>query len=68
MAGQLYNNLNYSSQIPASQILESGHLNRQQYLQIVSVLLSNQKLADEEKTQLVRLLDQVYARRLKIID
>ena len=47
-------------------ILGSGHISRQEYLHLASVLLSNQKATDKERRQINRIFDSIQTGRVKL--
>jgi hypothetical protein len=49
-------------------IIEAGHMNRQQYLQLSSAILSDQKMTDDERRQINRIFDYIQVGRLRLIN
>lgn len=49
-------------------ILNTGQLSRLEHLQLVTTLLSDYKVTDEERSQLNRVFDELQIHRLKIVD
>jgi hypothetical protein len=49
-------------------IINSAHLSRQEYLQLVTTFLSDYKVTDEERRQINRIFDDLQIGRLKIVD
>ncbi len=49
-------------------IINSAHLSRQEYLQLVTTFLSDYKVTDEERRQINRIFDDLQISRLKIVD
>jgi hypothetical protein len=49
-------------------ISNSGQLTRQEYLQLVTLLLSNQKLSETDRRKINQVFDQVQAGELRLIE
>ncbi len=49
-------------------ILTAGQLNRWQYLNLMSAILSNRELSDTDRRQINRIFDYVQTGRLKLIN
>jgi hypothetical protein len=57
---------------PLKQIVEkifiAGQLSRLEHLQLVTLILSDYKVSDEERSQLNRIFDDLQTGRLKLVD
>lgn len=50
------------------QIFTSGQITRREHLQLTSILLAANKMADAERSQINRIFDAIQTGRLKLID
>lgn len=62
------NRFNLSTQRLIDRILEHGQLNRQEHLQLASMLLSGQRISEEERRQINRIFDGVQTGQLHLLD
>ena len=60
--------LNASLKKTTDHILSAGQLNRQEYAQLTSLLLSNHKITPQELRMINRIFDSIRQGTLKIID
>jgi exopolysaccharide biosynthesis protein len=51
-----------------NQILVSGRMSRQEHLYLTSALLADQRITDEERLQINRVLEYVQTGRLAVVD
>ncbi|KAM3096271.1 hypothetical protein ACKFKG_02745 [Phormidesmis sp. 146-35] len=49
-------------------ILKSGQLNRQEYLHLASILLSNQRATENDRRRINRIFDHILAGQVKLTD
>jgi hypothetical protein len=49
-------------------IIESGQMNRQEYLQLSSAVLSDQRMTDDDRRQINRIFDYIQVGRLKLVN
>lgn len=68
MAGIIQNQSNQTTKPIVERILNIGHLNRLEHLQLVSTILSDYKVTDEERSQINRIFDELQTGRLKIVN
>jgi hypothetical protein len=59
-----------STAIPqmVERIIATGHMNRQEHLQLTSAILSDYRITDEERRQINRVFDYIQTGRLKLVD
>ena len=50
------------------QILISGQVSREEYMQLTSAILSDKQIAEEDRRQINHIFDYLQASRLKLID
>lgn len=62
------NRFNLSTQRMIDRILEYGQLSRQEHLQLTSVLLSGQRISEEERRQINRIFDGVQTGQIHLLD
>ncbi|MGB7443937.1 MAG: hypothetical protein WA919_22975 [Coleofasciculaceae cyanobacterium] len=63
---QRQSNLDIHSMV--EQILSTGQLNRQEYLQMTTAILSDYNVSDEERCLINRIFDETQIGRVKIVD
>jgi hypothetical protein len=68
MVRSITHKLNSAIQPIVEQIIASGKMNRQQYLQLASAILADQQLTDEDRRIINRAFDYVQTGRLKLTD
>jgi hypothetical protein len=68
MAGNLQSQSNQTIKHIVDRILNTGHLSRQEHLQLVSTFLSDYKVTHDERSQINRIFDDIQTGRLKILD
>lgn len=59
---------NLATPILIERILTSGQLNRWEYLNLMSAILSNRDLSESDRHQINRIFDYVQTGRLKLIN
>jgi hypothetical protein len=67
MAGTFQSQSNQTTKQLVDRILNSGQLSRREYLQLVSTILSDYKVTDEERSQINRVFDEVQIGHLKLV-
>jgi hypothetical protein len=50
------------------QVIASGQITRQEHLNLASMLLSEQRMTDEDRCQINRIFDYIQIGRLKLVD
>jgi hypothetical protein len=68
MAGTLQTQSSQTLQQIVDRIFNIGQLSRSEHLQLVTTILSDYKVTDEERSQLNRVFDELQMGRLKFID
>lgn len=68
MAGTIHNQSNQTTKQMVERILNIGYLSRLEHLQLVSTILSDYKVTDEERGQINRIFDELQTGRLKIVN
>jgi hypothetical protein len=68
MAGTIQSQSSQSIKQIVDRILNIGQLSRAEHLQLVTTILSDYKVTDEERSQINRIFDDVQIARLKIVD
>lgn len=68
MAGTLQSQSSQTLQQILDRIFNIGQLSRSEHLQLVTTILSDYKVTDEERSQLNRVFDELQMGRLKFID
>lgn len=68
MAGTLQSQSSQTLQQIVDRIFKIGQLSRSEHLQLVTTILSDYKVTDEERSQLNRVFDELQMGRLKFID
>jgi hypothetical protein len=68
MAGTLQSQSSQTLQQMVDRIFKIGQLSRSEHLQLVTTILSDYKVTDEERSQLNRVFDELQMGRLKFID
>lgn len=68
MAGTIHNQSNQTTKQMVERILNIGYLSRLDHLQLVSTILSDYKVTDEERGQINRIFDELQTGRLKIVN
>jgi hypothetical protein len=68
MAGTLQSQSSQTLQQIVDRIFNIGQLSRSEHLQLVTTILSDYKVTDEERSQLNRVFDELQMGRLKFID
>jgi len=68
MAGTFQGQSNQTTKQLVDRILNSGQLSRREYLQLVSTILSDYKVTDEERSQINRVFDEVQIGHLKLVN
>jgi hypothetical protein len=67
MAGTIHNQSNQTTKQIVERILNIGYLSRLDHLQLVSTILSDYKVTDEERSQINRIFDELQIGHLKIV-
>jgi hypothetical protein len=49
-------------------ILNSGQMKRQEHLLLISAMLSDEKVSDEDRRQINRIFDYIHAGKIKLVD
>ncbi len=57
-----------SVQALVNQIIETGRMNRNEHFRLASVVLSDQKISDEERRQINRAFDYIQTGRVRLVD
>lgn len=68
MAGNIQSQSSPAIAPIVDRILESGHLNRWEYLQLVSTILSDYKVTDQQRSQINQVFDELRVGHLKLIN
>jgi hypothetical protein len=68
MAGTLQSQSSQTLQQIVDRIFNIGQLSRSEHLQLVTTILSDYKVTDEERSQINRVFDELQMGRLKFID
>ncbi|HEY9740486.1 MAG TPA: hypothetical protein V6C90_08335 [Coleofasciculaceae cyanobacterium] len=68
MAGTIHNQSNQTTKQIVERILNIGYLSRLDHLQLVSTILSDYKVTDEERSQINRIFDELQIGHLKIVN
>lgn len=68
MAGTIHNQSNQTTKQMVERILNIGYLSRLDHLQLVSTILSDYKVTDEERSQINRIFDELQTGHLKIVN
>jgi hypothetical protein len=68
MAGTIHNQSNQTTKQIVERILNIGYLSRLEHLQLVSTILSDYKVTDEERSQINRIFDELQIGHLKIVN
>ncbi|HEY9605668.1 MAG TPA: hypothetical protein V6C85_28950 [Allocoleopsis sp.] len=68
MAGTFQSQSNQTTKQLVERVLTSGQLSRREHLQLVSTILSDYKVTDEERSQINRVFDELQLGRLRLID
>jgi hypothetical protein len=50
------------------QIIANNQMNRSEYVQLTSAILSGQKITEEERCQISRVFDYIQIGRLRLVD
>lgn len=64
----LQSNPNSAIHQMVDRILAVGEMSRQEHLNLTSILLAEQKLADSDRNKINRIFDHIQTGRLKLID
>ncbi|HAG80188.1 MAG TPA: hypothetical protein DCL61_03230 [Cyanobacteria bacterium UBA12227] len=67
MAGTIQNQSSQAIAPLIDRILNIGQLSRLEHLQLVSTILSDYKVTDEERSQINRVFDELQIGRLKLV-
>jgi hypothetical protein len=68
MAGTFQSQPNPATKQLVERVLTSGQLSRREHLQLVSTILSDYKVTDEERSQINRVFDELQLGRLRLVD
>jgi hypothetical protein len=68
MAGDIQGQFPQTLKQIVDRILNSGQLSRLEHLQLVTTMLSDYRVTDEERHQLNRVFDDIQTDRIKIVD
>jgi hypothetical protein len=68
MAGTFQSQSNPATKQLVERVLTSGQLSRREHLQLVSTILSDYKVTDEERSQINRVFDELQLGRLRLVD
>lgn len=68
MAGTIQSQPNRAIAQIVDRIFNVGQLSRQEYLQLVTTILSDYKVTDEERSHINRVFDELQTGRLKLAD
>lgn len=68
MAGNIQGQSSQTVKQIVDRILNTGQLSRLEHLQLVTTILSDYKVTDEERSQLNRVFDDLQINRLKVVD
>jgi hypothetical protein len=68
MAGDIQGQFPQTLKQIVDRILNSGQLSRLEHLQLVTTILSDYRVTDEERHQINRVFDDIQTGRIKILD
>lgn len=68
MAGTFQSQSNPTTKQLVERALTSGQLSRREHLQLVSTILSDYKVTDDERSQINRVFDELQLGRLRLVD
>ena len=68
MAGDIQGQFPQTLKQIVDRILNSGQLSRLDHLQLVTTMLSDYRVTDEERHQINRVFDDIQTGRIKIVD
>jgi hypothetical protein len=68
MAGDIQGQFPQTLKQIVDRILNSGQLSRLEHLQLVTTILSDYRVTDEERHQINRVFDDIQTDRIKIVD
>jgi hypothetical protein len=68
MAGDIQGQFPQTLKHIVDRILNSGQLSRLEHLQLVTTILSDYRVTDEERHQINRVFDDIQTGRIKIVD
>ena len=68
MAGDIQGQFPQTLKQIVDRILNSGQLSRLEHLQLVTTILSDYRVTDEERHQINRIFDDIQTDRIKIVD
>jgi len=68
MAGTLQSQSTQTLKQIVDRVFNIGQLSRSEHLQLVTTILSDYKVTDEERSQINRVFDELQMGRLKFID
>ncbi|MBW4543808.1 MAG: hypothetical protein KME25_05090 [Symplocastrum torsivum CPER-KK1] len=68
MAGDIQGQFPQTLKQIVDRILNSGQLSRIEHLQLVTTILSDYRVTDEERHQINRVFDDIQTGRIKILD
>ncbi|HEY9725991.1 MAG TPA: hypothetical protein V6D50_06030 [Chroococcales cyanobacterium] len=68
MAGTFQSQSNQTTKQQVERVLTSGQISRREHLQLVSTILSDYKVTDEERSQINRVFDELQLGRLRLVD
>ncbi len=68
MAGDIQGQFTPTLKQIVDRILNSGQLSRLEHLQLVTTILSDYRVTDEERHQINRVFDDIQTGRIKIVD
>ena len=68
MAGNIHNHSHQTNDSIVDSILHTGQLSRLEHLQLVTTLLSDYKVNDEQRSKINLIFDNLQTGRLKLVD
>jgi hypothetical protein len=68
MAGDIQGQFTQTLRQIVDRIFHSGQLSRLEHLQLVTTILSDYRVTDEERHQINRVFDDIQTGRIKIVD
>lgn len=68
MAGNIHNHYSQTNNSMVDRILNAGQLSRREYLQLVTTILSDYKVNDEQRSKINLIFDNLQTNRLQLVD
>ena len=68
MAGNIHNHSDQTNNSMVDRILNAGQLSRREYLQLVTTILSDYKVNDEQRSKINLIFDNLQTNRLKLVE